>query len=257
MIPLATAQPQAILAFDRLAKRYDDLFTRSLIGRAQRSAVWDVLDRTFRCGDHVLELNCGTGEDALFLAGKGVSVVACDASEQMIEYARRRHSTEAPSASVKFTRLPTERIAELRTEGAFDGVFSNFSGLNCVADLSQTAADLATLVPPGAPLIICLSTRFCISEIIWFLLHGKPREAFRRCSGYAAAKVGEFVVDVYYPTLYQVQKSFSPSFVMRSCVGMVLRFPHLMLNHGSSDFRTCCILCVRSTRFSHPVECFE
>jgi hypothetical protein len=126
---------------------------------------------------------------------------------------------------VKFTRLPTERIAELRTEGAFDGVFSNFSGLNCVADLSQTAADLATLVPPGAPLIICLSTRFCISEIIWFLLHGKPREAFRRCSGYAAAKVGEFVVDVYYPTLYQVQKSFSPSFVMRSCVGIGITVP--------------------------------
>jgi ubiquinone/menaquinone biosynthesis C-methylase UbiE len=225
MTPLATAQPEAILAFDQLAKRYDDLFTRSLIGRAQRNAVWNVLARTFRTGDKVLELNCGTGEDALFLAGKGVSVVACDASEQMIEYARKRHRSEAPDASVKFICLPIEQIAELRTQSAFDGVFSNFSGLNCVADLTQTAADLATLIPPGAPLIICLSTRFCISEIMWFLLHGRPREAFRRCSGHAAAKVGEFVVDVYYPTLRQLQRSFSPSFVMHSCVGIGITVP--------------------------------
>jgi len=225
MIPTATAQPQAILAFDQLARRYDDLFTRSLIGRAQRNVVWKVLAQTFRSGDRVLELNCGTGEDALFLAGKGVSVVACDASEQMIGYAQQRHFTEAPNTPVKFTLLSIERIAEIRTESAFDGVFSNFSGLNCVADLSQTAEDLATLIPPGAPLIICLSTRFCISEIIWFLLHGRPHEAFRRCSGHAAAKVGEFVVDVYYPTLRQLQRSFSAAFVMRSCVGIGITVP--------------------------------
>jgi ubiquinone/menaquinone biosynthesis C-methylase UbiE len=225
MIQMATAQPQAILAFDQLAKRYDDLFTRSLIGRAQRNAVWRVIAQTFRSGDHVLELNCGTGEDALFLAGKGVSVIACDASEQMIEYAQQRLCTEAPTTAVKFAQLPIEQIAEIRTEGAFDGVFSNFSGLNCVADLSQTAKDLATLLQPGAPLIICLSTRFCISEIIWFLIHGRAREAFRRCSGHAAAKVGEFVVDVYYPTLPQLQKSFSPAFVMRSCVGIGISVP--------------------------------
>jgi SAM-dependent methyltransferase len=225
MIPMATEQPQAILAFDQLAKRYDDLFTRSLIGRAQRNAVWNVLAQTFRSGDHVLELNCGTGEDALFLAGKGVSVVACDASERMIEFAQQRLCTEAPNASVEFSQLPIERVAEIRSEVAFDGVFSNFSGLNCVADLRQTAENLATLIPPNAPLIICLSTRFCISEIIWFLLHGRPHEAFRRCSGHAAAKVGEFVVDVYYPTLRQLQRSFSPAFVMRSCVGIGITVP--------------------------------
>ncbi len=32
MTDIATAQPQAILAFNQLAQGYDDLFTRSLIG---------------------------------------------------------------------------------------------------------------------------------------------------------------------------------------------------------------------------------
>ncbi len=36
---------QTVQAFDSLAARYDDLFTRSMIGRAQRGAVWKVLNR--------------------------------------------------------------------------------------------------------------------------------------------------------------------------------------------------------------------
>jgi ubiquinone/menaquinone biosynthesis C-methylase UbiE len=98
MTSLATAQPQAVLAFDYLAEGYDDLFTKSLIGRAQRDVVWNVLNHTFRSGDYVLELNCGTGEDAMFLARNGVSVAAFDASEQMIRIASQRLRAEAPNA---------------------------------------------------------------------------------------------------------------------------------------------------------------
>jgi ubiquinone/menaquinone biosynthesis C-methylase UbiE len=223
--PLAIAQPQSALVFDQMAKEYDDVFTRSMIGRAQRDAVWSVLNKTFQSGDHILELNCGTGEDAFFLARNSISVTACDASEQMIQIASNRLRSEAPNASVKFNLLPTERISELRSATMFDGVFSNFSGLNCVADLKQTAEDLATLLPPGAPLLVCLSTRFCIWETLWFLFHGKFRKAFRRYSGHATAKVGDLTVDVYYPTVHKLQKLFSPSFVMRSCMGVGVAVP--------------------------------
>jgi ubiquinone/menaquinone biosynthesis C-methylase UbiE len=218
-------QPHAILAFNKMAEKYDDHFTRSLIGRAQRNAVWDVMTRTFHRGDHILELNCGTGEDALFFARNGISVVACDASDQMIEIARQRHSSEAPNASLEFRLLPSERIHDLHLNGPFDGAFSNFSGLNCIEDLRQISHDLARLVRPGAPLLVCMSTRFCISEILWFLLHGNPRKAFRRCSGHTQAKVGEFTIDVYYPTLRRLQKIFAPDFVMRSCTGIGVSVP--------------------------------
>ena len=58
-----------------------------MIGRAQRGAVWEILLDIFEEGAHILELNCGTGEDALFLARHDMSVVACDASEGMIQAA--------------------------------------------------------------------------------------------------------------------------------------------------------------------------
>jgi SAM-dependent methyltransferase len=225
MTEIVTTQPQAILAFDRLAEDYDELFTKSLIGRAQRNAVWNVMVKTFRSGDHVLELNCGTGEDAFFLARNGVSVVACDASERMIQIARQRLCTESLDIPVHFEQLPTEQIQELQSTTAFDGAFSNFSGLNCVADLRQTAEKLADLIPAGAPLLICLSTRFCISEMIWFLLHGQLRKAFRRCSGQTTAKINEFTVAVHYPTVSQLQDFFFPTFVMRTCTGIGIAVP--------------------------------
>ena len=47
----------------------------SLIGRAQRRVVTKELDRIFHSGQRILELNCGTGVDALHLAGDiGVGV---------------------------------------------------------------------------------------------------------------------------------------------------------------------------------------
>jgi ubiquinone/menaquinone biosynthesis C-methylase UbiE len=222
---LAIAQPPAALVFDQVAREYDDVFTNSMIGRAQRGAVWSVLTQILRSGDHILELNCGTGEDALYLARNGISVTACDASEQMIQVASNRLRKEAPGAPIQFNLLPTEHIRELQSSRRFDGIFSNFSGLNCVPNLKQTAEDLATLLSPGAPLLVCLSTRFCIWEMLWFALHGNFRKAFRRCSGHATAKVGEFTVDVHYPTVRNLQILFSPSFALRSCAGVGVTVP--------------------------------
>jgi ubiquinone/menaquinone biosynthesis C-methylase UbiE len=223
--PLAIAPPPAALVFDQMASEYDGVFTQSLIGRAQRDAVWNKLTQIFQSGDHILELNCGTGEDALFLARNGVSVTACDASQQMIKIANSRLRTEAPGAPIVFNILPTEHLRELQSTPTFDGAFSNFSGLNCVADLTQTAEDLATLLFPGASLVVCLSTRFCLWEMLWFGLHGNFRKAFRRCHGHATAKVGEFTVDVYYPTVRELQTLFSPSFVLHSCTGVGITVP--------------------------------
>jgi SAM-dependent methyltransferase len=212
-------------AFDTLAPRYDEVFTRSLVGRAQRDAVWDVLLDTFEPGSHLLELNCGTGEDALFLAQHDMSVVACDASEGMIRTAQQRMRREDPEAPIEFKLLATEYLWQLHSKELFDGAFSNFSGLNCVADLNQTAYVLSALLTRGAPVVICLSTRFCLWEMVWFSLRGQFRKAFRRCSGFATAQMGSFTVKVHYPTLRAVRRSFSSFFHMRSCMGIGVAVP--------------------------------
>src|ERR1700757_746700 len=107
-------------AFDAIAESYDSLFTMSMIGRTQRAAVWRKAQSVFRAGDRVLELNCGTGIDALFLASLGVKVTACDASPRMIEQAQTQKAMENPWAPVDFRVLCTEHLDELPPDLRFD-----------------------------------------------------------------------------------------------------------------------------------------
>ena len=84
-------------AFDDLADGYDAAFTDTAVGRALRALVWSRLDAVFQPGQQILELGCGTGEDAVRLACRGVKVLATDLSPRMIAVAQekaRRHNCE-------------------------------------------------------------------------------------------------------------------------------------------------------------------
>ena len=80
-------------AFDTIAEEYDRMFTHSILGKAQRSLVHEALRDSFREGQHVLDLNCGTGEDAILMAARGISVLACDVSKRMINVAWQKLAT--------------------------------------------------------------------------------------------------------------------------------------------------------------------
>ena len=171
--------------FDAVADEYDARFTNSLIGRAQRESVWLEMDRLFRPGQRILDINCGTGVDALHLAARGIHVVACDASPEMVAVARRRLEASPCRDRVDLRILAIEQIGELEKEGPYDGVLSNFAGLNCVADLRRVAHDLARLVRPGGKAILCLFGRLCL----WEMVGTFSEEISRRHSGGSAARV--------------------------------------------------------------------
>ncbi len=179
-------------AFDQLAADYDQRFTDSIIGRAQRDAVWKILTNTFKANDNILELNCGTGEDAIFLAGRGISVFACDASQQMIARAEQRLSRESPLLPVVFCHLPTE---------------------------------LSDLVNQGDRLLLCFSTRFCLIEVLHYLIRGQCQKAFRRCKGHTVATLANLQLPVYYPTLREICSYFAPHFKLRSYTGIGVAVP--------------------------------
>lgn len=235
--------------FDAVAAAYDAEFTDSVIGQAQRRAVWRELDGAFRAGQRVLEINCGTGVDALHLARRGVEVLACDSSSRMIEVARQplrravgallaapELETDAGSsglrtklgAPVRFEVLATEEIGTLRGSLApFDGAFSNFAGLNCVDDLEAVGRDLAALLKPGARMVLCLFGTRCVWETLWYLGRGQPRKAFRRLrSAGGVARLGNgTTVRVRYPSVRALRRLFRPEFRLKAWKGVGVAVP--------------------------------
>lgn len=220
--------------FDALASAYDETFTSSRIGRAQRKVITRELDHVFLPGQRVLECNCGTGIDAVHLAGRGVEVLACDSSPRMIESARQRADQARRKSRLRapatFRVLATEEIGRLQQEGLagrFDGALSNFAGLNCVADLRRTARDLAVLLKPGAPALLCVFGRFCVWEVLWYLGHGKPSKAFRRLrrTGSVVRLAEGATVWVHYPSVRELVHVFAPEFKLKSWRGVGLTVP--------------------------------
>lgn len=218
--------------WDNVADTYDQVFPETLIGRLQRAAVWRELIRVFRPGQRILELNCGTGIDAVYLASKGVSVLACDVSPRMIEVARNRSVSADASARIDFRVLPTEEIASLSRDAVFDGVFSNFSGLNCVSDHSAVARNLAELLRPGAHALFCVMGGFVPMEIVWFLLRGQRH----RVTGKWRAIGRDSAVEIQVPSVRVIARTFEPQFRLERWRGISVMVPPSSLDSIAKKF---------------------
>lgn len=206
-------------AFDALAADYDCRFTATPLGVLLRDAVQRRLDARFAAGDRVLELACGTGEDAVHLAQRGVRVLATDASPIMVETARRKVEAAGLAERVEVRPLAIEDLGILG--GTFDGAFSSFGGLNCVADLTATAQALAGLLRPGAPALLCVMGPLVPWEWLRGLAQARPSEAFRRLRPNGLPWRG---MTVRYPSIRTLRRAFAPGFRLArvSAVGALL-----------------------------------
>lgn len=210
-----------ITAFDQLARQYDSAFTDTAVGRVLREIVWSRVAASFGACRHVLDLGCGTGEDALRLAGMGIKVTAIDASRGMIEVAQEKMRRRGGIEPIEFHGVPMESVATLLQPRSFDGVFSNFGAINCVSDLPSLVASVAGLLTPGAPLIWVIMGRRVPWEWLWYLLQGDAHRAFRR---FRSSGVQWRGLKISYPTAAEVIEALEPYFVVKrvSPLGCVL-----------------------------------
>jgi SAM-dependent methyltransferase len=166
----------------------------------------------FEPGQVVLDLGCGTGEDAVTLLRAGLNVRAIDASPEMVRIARSR----GVDAS-------TLRIEELhRLNESFDAVLSNFGALNCVENLDTLREPLGRLVRRGGYLAICVIGRICLWETVWALFRAQPAKAFRRWRGSAMCSLG---FRVFYPSKRHLEAILHPQFSLVNWRGVGLFVP--------------------------------
>jgi ubiquinone/menaquinone biosynthesis C-methylase UbiE len=234
--------------FDAVAAGYDENFTSSNIGQAQRASVWSELAKTFQSGGRVLEIGCGTAVDACFLAKRGVRVVAFDSSPQMIAVATHRILENGQQKLVRPLLLRAEDLGTFSADELFDGAFSNFGALNCVEDLRQFARDLAQLLEPGATALLCWMGPCCLWEMIWYLAQGKGEKAFRRLhrDGITARISGAAFVRVRYPQVRLLARIFAPEFRLQSFKGIGVAVPPSYLESWAQRHPRLLQLCERA-----------
>jgi ubiquinone/menaquinone biosynthesis C-methylase UbiE len=222
-----TLQNSIPAPFDSIASTYDETFSASPVGRAQRGSVWNEITRAFHPGQHILEINCGTGIDAVHMSLQGIHVEACDSSIGMIKLAEQRASTFGEHLSVRFRCLPIEKMGELDPERTFDGALSNFSGLNCVEDLDAVVRNLACLVKTRGRIVVCIFGTFCLWEILWYLSKGNIHKAFRRVRHrYVDVTLAPATpVRVRYWSVANMKRVFAPCFQLKRMRGVGVIVP--------------------------------
>ncbi len=212
-------------SFDAAAETYDREFEALPATARIRHIVHEVALRFFPAGGSILELNCGTGTDAIALAQHGFQILATDASPAMIRVARKKLSQLPTHQIVEFRVMPFDEVPRLGGM-KFDGVFSNMGGLNCIPDLRPVAEALAGAVKPKGHVIATFLSDFCLWESIAFLLRLDVGRAFRRRlrRGNRVSLHGSSV-EVYFHSPSSVKDAFSPYFNRSLLLGLNIFTP--------------------------------
>lgn len=161
-------------AFDRVAAEYDGALGNNALVQKMRAQVMQRIESTFPRGAHLLDLGCGTGIDAAFLAARGYMVTAIDASPAMVAKTRERLQRAGLDAQVH--HLGIQELDQLDA-GAFDGAYSDLGALNCLPELRSVSARLSGKLKPGGALVAAVIGRYCPWEMAFYWLRGQPDRA--------------------------------------------------------------------------------
>jgi len=233
--------PPAVQAFDRTAPAFDARFGSWLSVAAQRRAFRRHLDRCFKPGDTVLDLGGGTGEDALYLARRGVRVCLTDGSPQMLARAGEKVRDAGLESWVHTRWLLLERIGEFVEEWTarglprFAGAYSNFAALNCIPDPALVARELARLLAPGAPVVLAIFGPCSAGEMLLALARGDWRTAFRRFRhGPVEARLSGAEFAVWYHRPWTLARRWRPYFRLEAVRGLGVFIPPSAAEPGIS-----------------------
>lgn len=218
-------------AFDAFAEGYDDDFTHSRLGRMLRERVWEVLGGCFPAGSQTLELTCGTGEDAVWLAQRGVHVTATDGSAGMVRVAQNKAQAIGVNSHVRVRHVNLQDLPNSDLMGPFDGVFSNFGGLNTVGEWAGLAEWLGGVIRPGGKAVFVPMGPICPIETLWYLAHGQLKLATRRLNQPALAQIGDVQIPIWYPSARRFRRVFAAHFRPVRTMSLGLWLPPSYLGH--------------------------
>ncbi len=214
-------------AFDDIAFSYDILEAENPILQWMRRRVHQAALAAFARRRRLIEIGSGTGTDAVFLAQHGFEVLGLEPSREMLRIAREKAAAADCAHRLNFVQASAEELGRTAPVASFDGLFSNFGALNCVAQLDKFAQHAARVLKCGARVLLVYMPPICPWEIGYHLLHGHVRKAFRRRNSDAGTLVNlaQQAIRTFYFSPAQIISSFEPQFILEKQFSLGLFVP--------------------------------
>lgn len=225
--------------FDRAARLYDATYgPADEQGHGNPLMDWlraehlSVLRDLLPAEASVLDIGCGTGEEALALVRDGYSVLGIDISPAMIRQAQTKAAVHGVQRGFLVRALAAGQLASLDERGPFRGAYSSLGTLNTEPDLPAVAQALHALLEPGAPFVATVMSRRCLFEIVRGARRLAPRLALDRSGEWAESRAGAggVVAPVRFYTPGEFAAPFSPYFAVESVRAFPLWLPPVHLH---------------------------
>lgn len=201
-------EEQSAKAFSLQSKVFDGLYGSDSIIQYKRERVRKLVQQFCKPGSDILELNSGTGEDAIWFARQGHTVHATDIAAGMQEVLRSKTASLHLQEKISTECISFTDLEHLEKQKHYDLIFSNFAGLNCTDRLDKVLHSFPNLLKPGGLVILVLLPKFCLWELL-LLFKGKFKTAFRRFfsrKGVAARVEGTHFLCWYYNPSFVIDK---------------------------------------------------
>ncbi|MBV9962241.1 MAG: class I SAM-dependent methyltransferase [Parafilimonas sp.] len=169
----------AAKAFNKQSAIFDKIYAENSIVAYKRRRVREHVLRLIPSKSKILELNAGTGDDAIFFATLGHSVHATDIAADMQQQLRNKVNQHDLNKLVSTELCSFTLLEKLQQKGPYDLIFSNFAGLNCTNELDKVLDSFDALLKPGGIATMVIMPRFCGWETM-LAFKGNFKTAFRR-----------------------------------------------------------------------------
>lgn len=199
------------LAFTKQSLIYDEYEKSNKILEWMRQQVYDAALKYLKSGNKILELNSGTGTDALYFAKLGFEVLCTDLSDGMIEIISEKIKKENPGNRIRVLQCSYTELDKISGE-KFDFIFSNFGGLNCIKDLTAVTRHFPNLLNENGKVCLVIMPLVCPWEIMQ-VIKFNFKFAFRRFSKFGAdANVEGVSFKTYYFSYKKIKSALRSKF---------------------------------------------
>jgi ubiquinone/menaquinone biosynthesis C-methylase UbiE len=195
-------------AFDSAAEEYDFTISNNYINSwIRKASIAEIVMRS-RPSDNLLEIGCGTGEEAIKISKYVNRVVATDVSEQMLKLLELKLRAKRLGSKVVPVLLRASDVGMMSdfTGGrGFDIVYSLNGALNCEPAIGRFVYGLDDVLKEGGYFICSVRNTLCASEFVTHLAAMQLRKTSPRKHQPQMVSVGGRDIPAYYypPSIFE------------------------------------------------------
>lgn len=215
------------LGFSSIYEEYETLSKKNDCDIYRRNLIRKHVESFLNPQDTILEINAGSGIDAVYFAKKGHPVLATDIADNSEVYINIKIKTEGLK-NLEFQKLSFTNLKHIENR-KFNHIFSNYGGLNCASKLEEIFSQFNHLLLPKGYVSLVIMPKYYPWEMATFLKGNK--NAFRRWKKDGVlADVTDHLIPIYYYSPKQIEKAMGKDFTAVSTKNIGTFYPSLHYN---------------------------